>query len=95
MEKENNNEMINQLENFINEFNELNSNGIFEKEQMFTENGYDLEEVLVPFDRIKLAESIVSSSLPDKKKIIKFTSLTEDEIRLAMENLGFGTNGRK
>lgn len=60
-----------------------------------TENGYDLEEVLVPFDRIKLAESIVSSSLPDKKKIIKFTSLTEDEIRLAMENLGFVTTGRK
>jgi hypothetical protein len=38
MDKENNNEeMINQLENFINEFNELNNTGIFEKEPMFTE----------------------------------------------------------
>ena len=38
MDKENNNnEMLTQLENFINEFNELNSNGIFEKESIFTE----------------------------------------------------------
>lgn len=37
MEKGNNNEMLTQLENFINEFNELNNAGIFEKEPMFTE----------------------------------------------------------
>ena len=47
---------------------------MYEKEYLVltkSDDGYKIEEVLVEFDRIKLAESVVSSSLPDKSKIIK------------------------
>lgn len=38
------------------------------------EKGYDVEEVLVPFDRNKMIDSIINSDIPDKNSIIKFTS---------------------
>ncbi|MBO5095766.1 MAG: metallophosphoesterase family protein [Bacilli bacterium] len=61
-----------------------------------TDDGYKINEILVQFDRIKLAESVVQSELPDKSKIIKFTGLTEEELKIAQENLCLGDkNGRK
>lgn len=38
------------------------------------EIGYDVEEVLVPFDRAKMLKSIDDSSMPDKIQINKFIS---------------------
>ena len=38
------------------------------------EIGYDVEEVLVPFDRAKMLKSIDDSSMPDKTQINKFIS---------------------
>ena len=36
------------------------------------ENGYDMEEVLVPFDRAKMLRAIAASSMPGKDQIEKF-----------------------
>lgn len=38
-------------------------------------HGYDVEEVLIPFRRDKMIESILSSDMPDKGTISKFVSL--------------------
>lgn len=37
--------------------------------------GYDVEEILVPFDRDKMEDRIIKSSIPNKEEIIKFTSM--------------------
>lgn len=37
------------------------------------QNGYDVEEVLVPFDREKMLESIKKSDMPNKQLIEKYT----------------------
>ena len=36
------------------------------------EHGYDIEEVLVPFEREKMLESIEKSTMPEKEKLEVF-----------------------
>ena len=38
------------------------------------EKGYDVEEILVPFNRELMIKSINESTMPDKETITKFTS---------------------
>lgn len=57
----------------------LNSASYIILRERANNKGFDMQEILVPFDREKMVASILESTNPDKK-IQSFTSITQDEI---------------
>ena len=46
------------------------------------ENGYDVDEILVPYDRKAMLESIDKSDMPDKSIVNKYTSRKLDKLKV-------------
>ena len=44
-----------------------------------TASGYDLKEILVFYDREKMINSIIKSDIPEKEKMLQFTSVSTEE----------------